>query len=192
MTLQASYWPNKKWASVDATGSAVSLSTWSGFRSTVRDPFGELLLVKASDVTTAVLGDGLLRCLAASRVLDTDEARDELNDLQNLKRNYEKWVADLMEFTGIKTRRTLFREMHSCSATLTDGTITIEAKRHEKLEAWSALADREANRVRIAANEPPAAIGAAVIEALKRCWPLYPWQRELPDTARNEGVPHAS
>jgi hypothetical protein len=179
MSAKTNFWPNAKWAAIEANTSLVALSTCSGFRSTVDDPLGERLMVARKEATFEWLGAGLLKCLAASRVLATDEQRKELYGLENLKRNYEKRVAELMAFAGVQTRRTLFREMHSCSVTLADGEITIKPSLHEKLEAWSGLTGGDANNVRVAAAEPPEVIGAAVIEALKRCWPPYPWQKEL-------------
>lgn len=158
----------RKWASAYLNAKLLALDTCSGYRGTVADPAGAHYNF-LPDVTDDVLGAAALDCLALSRFLDTPELRAELFHPDAVARDYAAWIERLMQFGDFKTKRALLKEMKCCEIEQDGDAITIEPTHHEKLEGWSGEGFTEADHVVISALEPPAAIGAALREAFRRC-----------------------
>ena len=175
----SSFRPNKKWAAANSNGLVFSVSTQSGFRRTIVDPAGCRFLFKGNEISNVILGGAVLDCLAASRILDTSELQAELFVLDRVKLNYENSVTALLEFAGVKSKRSLFREMHDCGITLEDGTITIVPMHHEKLEAWVGTVGGTNDHVKVSASSPPEIVGAGLLDAFRRCTPSYSWQKSI-------------
>jgi hypothetical protein len=157
-----------KWARAKINREILTVDSRSGYRGTVGDPLG-VQHDFCADVDNGILGSALLDCLAHSRFLDEPELRAELFHPEAVQRSYATWVERLMEFGSYKTRRALFKQMMSCSIKQEEDTITITPSHHEKLEGWSGMGFTDADNVVISASEPPAVIGAALREALRRC-----------------------
>jgi hypothetical protein len=157
-----------KWAAANTNNQLITVRTWSGYARQVSDPLGAQHDFR-SDVGDEALGAAVLDCLSRSRFLDTEELRAELYDPEAVRRRYEVWIERLMQFGGYKTRRALFKEMARCSMEQEDDTITIRPTHHEKLEGWSGKGFTEVDYVVIPASSAPAAIGAALREAFRRC-----------------------
>lgn len=158
----------RRWACAHANAELVTIETYSGYASTVGDPAGAKHDFRF-DVRDEDLGAAVIDCLAQSRFLDTTELRLELYDYEAGKRNYAAWVEGLMQFGGYKTRRALFKHMMSVSIEQQDDILSFTPSHHEKLEGWSGAGFTPADNVVISAIESPAAIGAALREALRRC-----------------------
>ncbi len=173
------YQPSEKWAGAYSNEFLLSISTCSGFRGTAGDPAGVHARLERKKATESEIGTAVLSCLAESRILDTNELQEELFLRENASRNYLEFLAKLLEFTKIKAKRTLLREMHNCGITLDSGYITITPMQHVKLEAWQGTIRGVDDYVVIGASEPLEKIGAALIEGFRRCVPKYPWQVKL-------------
>jgi hypothetical protein len=158
----------RKWAGASKTDELVTVDTWSGYARRVMDPAGAQHDMQP-DVSDEMLGAAVVDCLSRSRFLDTEESRAALYNFENGERNYLAWIERLMHFGGYKTRRALFKQMMSCGIEQEDDTITIRPSHHEKLEGWSGKGITEADYVVVSASSPPAAIGAALREAFRRC-----------------------
>ena len=158
----------RKWAAANKTDEFITTDTWSGYVRRVMDPAGVHHDLEPG-VSDEALGVAVVDCLSRSRFLETEELRTALYDFDTGQRNYMAWIERLMQFGGYKTRRALFKQMLNCSIEQEDDTITIRPTHHEKLEGWSGKGFTEADNVVIPASAPPAAIGAALREAFRRC-----------------------
>lgn len=160
-------------------GDFICIETWSGYRSSNLDPKGKQHLL-SPDVSDEALGVAVLDALAFSRFVlpapRTDvwqhpdaEFDKELYDYKLGIERHAKWIADLMSHFGYKTKRALFKNMHSCDIERKEGSITIGPTHHEKLEAWSREKDNGIEDVVIPADSTPSEIGAALRLAFSRC-----------------------
>jgi hypothetical protein len=160
--------PLRKWADAYMNSEMISIGTMSGLARQVGDPAGaqhDMRLEVADDA----LGLAIVDCLSRSRFLDTEEARLALFAFEAGQRNYLAWIERLMKFGGYETRRALFKQMASCGIEQEGDTITIRPSHHERLEGWSGRGFTAVDYVVIPASAPPAAIGAALHEAFRRC-----------------------
>ncbi|MEW9809143.1 MAG: contact-dependent growth inhibition system immunity protein [Candidatus Symbiodolus clandestinus] len=158
---------NKACAEVYKNNEFVSIETYSGYGSSRADPKGKeyRLPVDADDRT---LGDAVLDTLQYSRIVHPKED-PELFSNQKMMERYQQWVAELMAAYGYKSRRALFKEMHSCSIEKIQGSITIFPRWHEKLEGWSISASKGPFPIIIPDSSNPEEIGAALKLAFSRC-----------------------
>jgi Protein of unknown function (DUF1436). len=140
------------------------IKAFSGYRAGLMDPLAHDYCL-APDCSNAELGQALLSSLAESRALPIEEDRALAMDHSY----YPEWIKSLMERYGYKTKRALFRKMHSCDIELNDGMITIEPTHHDKLEGWSGDGFTEQDYVKVPADSPPEEIGAALRLAFSRC-----------------------
>ena len=141
--------------------------TYSGYRMTTRDPDG-LQTILPLDVSDEELGQVTLLALSKSRVINVSEIGTFLN-IDNIKRRYDVWVADLMAKYNYKTKRALFKKMMRCSVEIRDGRLTISPSWHEKLEAWSGEGLTEDDDVVLSVNSTTEEIGAGLRLAFSRC-----------------------
>ncbi|CNH16737.1 Protein of uncharacterised function (DUF1436) [Yersinia aldovae] len=155
------------WVSVSSTKDFVSVDTYSGLGMVGRDPLFPPHLL-SPDADDKSIGEAVLIALSNSRTLSLEEYGDFFN-LEKSQEQYVAWMAMLMERYGYKSKRTLFKDMKSCSIHCIDGVITFSPTRHEKLEAWSGRGIKESDHVVISVNSSPAEIGAALRLALSRC-----------------------
>ncbi|MDN0122890.1 contact-dependent growth inhibition system immunity protein [Yersinia aleksiciae] len=155
------------WASCYCTNEFLSVDTDSGLGLVGRDPlFSPHLLPPGADDGT--IGEAVLLALSNSRTLSLEEYADFF-DLEKGKEQYAAWIAMLMEKYGYKTKKSLFKDMKSCSIHCVNDLIMISPTHHEKLEAWSGKGIKESDHVAISANSLPAEIGAALRLAISRC-----------------------
>jgi hypothetical protein len=143
----------------------ISIRPCSGYTMSVID-FTQPEFLFDISVSDEDLGKAVVESLKNSRFLELEKAY-ELEDI--CKEHYPKWVAQLMERYGYKTKRALFRGMNSCSIELEDKTITIRPSHHDQLEGWSGNAITERNKVHIPFDAPHSEIGAALRLAFSRC-----------------------
>lgn len=145
----------------------MSITTYSGYSSFSADPQGKeyRLLANADDRT---MGNVVLDTLKYSRILSPKEDF-ELFSNQKTEERYQRWIAELMAEYGYKSRRALFKEMHSCKIKKLGGNIIISPRWHEKLEMWSISASKGPFPIIIPDSSSPEEIGAALRLAFSRC-----------------------
>jgi hypothetical protein len=155
----------KSSAEASNNGDFISIKTYSSYGLLIADPTAteHLLNPDASDVQ---LGRAVLDALKQSRFLSVEE---EVALRVNAKENYKNWIQKLMHQYGYKTKRALFKTMHSCGIECKNGLVTIRPSHHDKLEGWSGEGFTEEDYVKIPADSPPAQIGAALRLAFSRC-----------------------
>lgn len=155
------------WASIYSSHGLISLSTSSGFRSSRYDPEGEHLVINA-DCENDILGQSLLAALNKSRVLHPNE-NNEFYDLVNTERNYERFVANLLNKFGDMPRRKAFAKMLHCSVSVRSGKIFIKPSKKERGEAWSGSGYKESDAVSVSFTSSTSEIGAAIKAVLAKC-----------------------
>ena len=160
--------PNpKKWATVYATNSFISVNTCSGFRSSARDPQGKELFF-GLDVSDEQLGSGVLQALSANRFLAPEEVRAFFNP-NMIESRYENWVELLTGKFGYRTRYDLFRDMKHCTIEHVDGYITIAPTNHEEPEAWSGDGIDSSDYETLADDASEAQLGQALKRSIGKC-----------------------
>lgn len=150
-------------------GDFIEISTYSGYRSRVRDPETPSHKLPP-DVDDLTLGLTVRQALEMSRSLSLEEMNAYRN-LDTLKVNYENWVDGMMKHCNYKSRRALFKNMKSCGISLKDDIITIRPSNHERLEGWSGDGLSEEDRVKLPADCTDAELGAGLRLAFSRCLP---------------------
>ena len=145
----------------------IEVETFSGYRSRTSDPDGIQRLLPL-DVSDEELGQVILLALSKSRVIDVSEIGTFFN-MDNIKKRYDAWVADLMTKYNYKTKRALFKNMMQCSLRISDGILTISPTRHEKLEGWGWEGISDDDKVVLSVNSTTEEIGAGLRLALSRC-----------------------
>lgn len=168
------------WACAKNNGDFICVETWSGYRGGSDLDYKAKQHLLAPDVSDEALGIAVLDALAHSRfVLPAPRAGSTyppnlefdmiLCDYKLKAERYTKWVTDLMAHYGYKTKRALFKNMHSCGIDQYSDSIKIRPSHHEKLEAWGREKDDGIEDVIIPANSIPVEIGAALRLAFSRC-----------------------
>ena len=154
-------------ASIYKNQDFIEVETFSGYRMTTSDPDGvqKLLPLEVSDEE---LGQVTLLALSKSRVIDVSEIGTFFN-IDNIKKRYDAWVADLMAKYNYKTKRALFKNMMQCSVEIRDRILTISPNRHEKLEAWGGEGISDDDKVVLSVNSTTEEIGAGLRLAFSRC-----------------------
>lgn len=166
----------KYWAEAWSNGDFFLIETSSGYRSTQTDPKGKkhFLTPNASDEE---LGVALLDSLSHSRFVLPAPRKDvwihpeaefdsDLYDYNLSIERAKKWVANLMAQYGYKTKRSLYKNMQTCSIEISQEVMAIQPWHHEKLEAWGGIV---LENVIIPADSTPAEIGVALRLAFSRC-----------------------
>jgi hypothetical protein len=143
----------------------ISIIPYSGYSLSIAD-FTQPEFLLDPSISDGELGRAVLESLKNSRFLELEKSY-ELEDI--CKENYSKWVVNLMEKYGYKTKKALFKNMLSCSVRLEDGILVIRPSHHEKLEGWGGNDETERNKVYVPFDAPPAEIGAALRLAFSRC-----------------------
>lgn len=165
------------WAEAVCNGDFICVDTFSGYRSSRRDPKGKQILL-SPDTSDEVLGLAVLDALAHSRFVlgapRTDvwvhpevEFDMDLYDHRRVAERYAAWTKALMERYGYKTKRALFKDMKNCHIHREGDVITMHPSHHEKLEHWGGGDGIE--KLVIPADSTPEKIGASLRLAFSRC-----------------------
>ena len=159
----------QKWfcATVYKNQDFILVVTFSGYRSRTSDPDGIQILLPL-DVSDEELGQATLLALSKSRVIEVSEIGTFFN-IDNIKKRYDAWVADLMTKYNYKTKRALFKNMMQCTVEIRDERLTISPSRHEKLEVWSGKGISDDDKVVLSVNSTTEEIGAGLRLAFSRC-----------------------
>ena len=159
----------QKWfyATVYKNQDFIHVGTYSGYSSIAIDLDG-IQTVLPLDVSDEELGQVTLLALSKSRVIDVSEIGTFFN-IDNIKKRYDAWVADLMAKYNYKTKRALFKNMMQCSLRISDGILTISPTRHEKLEGWGWEGISDDDKVVLSVNSTTEEIGAGLRLAFSRC-----------------------
>jgi hypothetical protein len=149
-------------------GDFLAVSTRSGNAGVHRlDPLGNDYLL-APNVSEEDLGNAVLDALAHSCFLEYKE-HPGWYDSEDAKKQNDERVATLMTRYGYKKRSSLFSSMELCAIELVEGVITIRPNKHVKSEVWEQRTPDLDKNLTIAADSPPAEIGAALKEGFRRC-----------------------
>jgi hypothetical protein len=145
----------------------INIETFSGYRRKVADPDGVQILLPL-DASNEDLGKASLDALSKSRIIDIREIATFF-DLDKTTKNYNNWVADLMNKYGYKTKRALFKNMMSSDIEIRNGVLTIYPSHHEKLEGWGRDGFTDDDNVVLPINSTAEEIGAGLRLAFSRC-----------------------
>jgi len=148
----------------------IFIETQSGYSAVIRDPEGAAhYLAPGSD--DEALGRCLIDALSKSCFITPDKrsTRPGFFDFRMVAEGYKRWIAEVLDRYGYKTKQALFKKMILCHAKVVDGVLTLGPTRHDKLEAWEGLSDDE--KVTLPFDSSEAEIGAALRVALDRCIP---------------------
>jgi|SRR5690606_17949918 len=154
-----------KRASAKRTEKFIFIATYSGrgLLAMDADGAGHVLSVDASDDE---LGVAVLDAIERSRFLQPEEARRFLSPDQ-VKKNHDDWIKEMLNLFSYTSRRDLFRGMKSCDIRLVDGEIVICPTEHPKLEAWEVLGDEM--MIRVSGGASSSEIGAVLRTGFDRC-----------------------
>ncbi|MGN7998531.1 contact-dependent growth inhibition system immunity protein [Sphingomonas sp. 22176] len=158
--------PSRPRASIKNNPEFMLIETYSGFRLGWADPEGQQIYLPP-DASADSIGCALIAALSASRIFTVDN-RPIITREQHAER-YERWVENLMQRYGYRTRRAAFKSMKSVSADVYHGKLHIRPSRHEKLEAWGQSKSDGFEDVILPYPDGADAIGEAVRIALERC-----------------------
>ena len=157
----------RAWASARQNQDFIWIYTNSGRVLSVYDPQGKDIVL-GLDADENALGVAVQEALAYSRLFTAYEARKLLDQLVNGV-GYEERVKALMSIHGYKSKYMMFKEMKSCSITLSKGLIEIRPSIHDRLDGWIRRKSDGIKDVVISAERPPHMIGAALRLAFTRC-----------------------
>lgn len=157
----------------------ICVETWSGYRSSTRDPKGVQHFL-SPDASDRDLGAAVLDALAHSRfVLGSPrlgsvyppevEFDKDLYDYDLNNQRYAAWVEALKVRYGYKTKRALFKDMKNCGIESSDNVIKIRPMRHEKLEGWGRTKGDGIEDVLIPSDSSADKIGEALRVGFSRC-----------------------
>jgi hypothetical protein len=141
--------------------------TYSGRGLIAYDPQGKEVIL-GIDADEAALGVAVREALASSRLLSVKEAMKFL-DYRLRGDEYEERVKSLIEMHEYKNKSAMFKNMKSCSITLSKGTIEIRPTIHEELYAWGRTKSDGIEDVLIPANSGFHEVGSALRLAFSRC-----------------------
>lgn len=168
------------WAGAKFNGDFFCVETWSGYRSGSELDYKGKQHLLTPDASEEALGIAVLDTLAYSRfVLPASRAGSiyppdiefdmDLHDYKLKIERHAQWIQSLMALYGYKTKRALFKDMHSCHIDKYNDILTIRPSHHKKLETWGREKDDGIEDVIIPATSTPREIGAALRLAFSRC-----------------------
>jgi hypothetical protein len=165
-------------ASVYCNDDFICIQTNSGYAGiSIVDPRGAMHLLE-KNVANDELGLALLDALSKTRFVLPAPRQDiwippcvtfdlDLYDHRKGDERYRKWMRDLMDRYGYKTKRSMFKNMIRCGVEDGDGFIVIKPTRHIQLEVWEGLEDE--SFVAIPSSAHSVEVGAALRRAMARC-----------------------
>jgi CDI immunity protein len=167
------------WAHVCYNEHGIYMATRSGYRMTTLDDDGVRHFLPR-DASNLMLGQALLDCLAASRLVPIPEHKAffDWREADRRWKDYEKWQ---LQQAKIKTLGALRKNMMSCSPEVTGDLLIIDPCHHSKTNEWEYPKDHLERAVRIPLASPAAEIGAALREAMNRCTGLGREDAQLPE-----------
>lgn len=143
----------------------ICLVPQSGYRLAMSEPTATEYLL-APDVSDDVLGEAIRSALTESRFLSLEEA----NALRlTADSRYTEWVRSLTDRYGYKTKQALFRNMRSCSISLSGDELVLSPSHHDKLDSWSRTKGDGIEDVIISFRSSSGELGAALRLAFSRC-----------------------
>jgi CDI immunity protein len=168
----------RAWADIDYNDKGIFIVTRSGYRSAALDDNG-LRRFLARDVSNLVLGNALIDCLNASRVIPESEwkAFFDWRDTERRANDYQKWR---LAMAGVKTTTAFAKYMMICSARVLGDELIIYSWVRTSPRNWD-FPKAEVEPVRIPFASPAAEIGAALREAMNRCTGLGREAAQLPE-----------
>jgi hypothetical protein len=144
------------------------IDTWCGYGLKTADPKGVSHILSAES-DAAALGVALVDAVTHSRILTLQDAKDpSLFGREATKPRYDDWVARLLKSAGLKTRKSLFKDLKFCEVTEKDGLLVIEPRHHRRLEAWEQLASGPCE-ITVPVGAPSPEVGAALLRAFELC-----------------------
>lgn len=155
------------WASAYQNPDIIWVCTESGYRGSSYDPEGKETLLRV-DADNYALGVAVKEALAHSRFLSPEKARIFL-DYRTGTPKYEARIRSLVESEGYRNKIALFSRMKYCHITLSKGVINIGPTIHDGSDSWRRNKSDGLEDVVIAADRPPAEIGAALRSGFSRC-----------------------
>ncbi|MDE1497342.1 CdiI family contact-dependent growth inhibition immunity protein [Xenorhabdus bovienii] len=153
-------------AVISFNGDFYYVRTLSGYRLLVADHEAETLYFP-EDTTDKALGNAVKQALSKSRLVDPED--DDFFHRDMIEARSKKWVAEVMEKWGYKTKRALFKNMNKCFIQQLEGKLTITPEAHEKLETWGVKGMSDDCNIILADNVTDEELGKAIKEAFTRC-----------------------
>lgn len=131
--------PPTRWAGAYLSDRFVFIESFVGYRGSVADLRGRGHAVYlAPDASDERLGLELMEALRRSRfVRPMDEPG--LYDCRRIERDYEAWLADLLDRFDYATKRAALERLAYCYVRARDGRISIEPTHHDRLEGWNGM-----------------------------------------------------
>lgn len=171
-----------KWAEVCYNETGIFIVTRSGNVMTALDDDGVRRFL-SRDASNLVLGEALIDCLAASRLIplypkEAWKAFIDWRDADRRWKDYEKWQ---LRESKTKTLRELRHYQMLCSVDLEEDNIIIYPNHHEQINRWTSFIHNEVEPVRVAFASSASVIGAALREAMNRCTGLGREKAQLPE-----------
>lgn len=154
-----------KYCHVSVNEKLICISAYSGYRLLRMDPEASCYYLNI-DESAQKIGETILISLKESRNLTYEES---VALFVSSDHHYKKWIDEMGERGGYKTKRALFKRMANCSVELEDNTLIFRPYHHDKLEGWEPTFRGEADYIRLPINSSPEKIGEAFWEALRRC-----------------------
>lgn len=171
-----------KWADIRYNEKGIFIVTRSGNVMTALDDDGVRHFLPR-DASNRMLGEALLDCLAASRLIPLEPKEDwkafiDWREADRRWKEYEKWQ---LQQTKTKTLAALRKAMMACSASIYGSVLIIDQCHHVKANEWEYSKDHRDRAVRLPFASPAADIGAALREAMNRCTGLGREEAQLPE-----------
>lgn len=154
------------WTDCYSNEKSLIIQTLSGFSMVMIDHLYPPHILPL-DTSATILGATVLLALENSRTLTNEIERIDFLRLENTKPRYDAWVSYLIEALDYKNKRTLFKNMMSCSIRLHNGIIRIRPSYHVKLEAWEGI--KGVDNIILTLDNTPEEIGAGLRLALSLC-----------------------
>ena len=168
-----------KWAGVGYSEKGIFIVTRSGNVMTALDDQGARHFLPR-DASNRSLGEALLACLAASRVIDPDDWK-AFFDWRDADRRYKVYLSWQMKIAEVKTQVALYRNMMECAIHVKQDMIVVDSCHHEQVKEWLYPKNLNESAVRIPFAGTAPEIGAALREAMNRCTGLGREEAQLPE-----------
>jgi hypothetical protein len=156
----------KKEASIECNLDFIRVCTVSCGIQVGRDPKFASLDFSINE-NIVLLGDSLLTAISRSRSLGPEDDDYLLISWTAQKEIYKSEVEETIKKYNYKNKKSLFKNMQSCSVEMEDKSITISPWNHEKLDSWYGI--NKNFIITISATSSSEIIGAAVKYSIARC-----------------------
>lgn len=135
------------------------------------------------DASNRMLGEALLGCLAASRLIPLvpKEEWKAFIDWRDADRRYKDYLSWQMKMAGVKTQIALYKNMMECAIHIKEDVIILDSCYHEKTKEWLYPKNLNEVAIRLPFASPAPDIGAGLREAMNRCTGLGREEAQLPE-----------